>query len=303
MSKVTASFGGGGGSFGVLVHGGAGKRAEPATEPEPETGCRAAAEAAREILRAGGTALDAVERAVTLLEDDPRYNAGLGAALTDSGEVELDASIMEGRGLRAGAVCVLRGHRNAVRVARAALEDGRHVFYAADGAARFAAQKGIEAVDPASLVTERQRKKLARFLARERVESMGTVGAVARDVHGDVAAATSTGGIVGQRAGRVGDSPVLGAGTYADNAAGAGSATGHGEGILRVTLTARAVAALRQGGEPSAVAAECLEYLASRVGSSGGLILVDARGALGLARTTERMPWAAAWDGGEDGGE
>jgi len=206
---------------------------------------------------------------------------------------------MEGSELRAGAVCVLCGYRNAVLAAHAALVDGRHVLYAAEGAREMAGRAGLEEVAPGALVTERARERLERLLAGRAVGDPGsTVGAVARDLHGNVAAATSTGGTTGKRRGRVGDSPILGAGTYAENGAGAASATGHGEGILRVTLTARVVAALRQGVLAESAARDALELLGARVGSTGGLVITDAAGRLAWARTTAAMPWAARWDGG-----
>jgi len=279
----------------VLVHGGAGTRDvdDAATE-----GCAVAVERAFAILAAGGAALDAVEAAVVAMEDDPRYNAGVGAALTEDGEVELDAAIMEGLGMRAGAVCALRYHRNAVRVARAALDEGRHVFYAADGARDLGRRAHLVEVEPASLVTEKARERLSRTLARRTaVDAGNTVGAVARDARGNVAAATSTGGITGKRRGRIGDSPVIGAGTHAENGRGAASTTGPGEAILRLTLGFRATAAMGRGLAPELAAREALDELFERLGGIGGIILVDATGRLGLSRSTEMMPWAAQWEG------
>lgn len=294
MSVITESWFGGAGTS-VIVHGGAGER--QSDSPAQVEGCRRAAEAAYAVLSAGGSALDAVERAVIALEDDPLFNAGLGGALTELGTVELDASIMDARTLRAGAVCVLVGFRNPIVVARAALEDGRHVFYAGAGAAEFARSQGIPETDPPSLVTERARERLAKALSKSSPgTSGGTVGAVARDARGDMATATSTGGISGKRPGRVGDSPVLGAGTCADLDAGAVSATGQGEGILRALLSARALDALRLGYPPDRAAAHALEVMHARVGALGGLVLVDSQGRLGLARSTESMSWAARWD-------
>lgn len=285
--------------YGVLVHGGAGARVLEVAAAHA-LGCRPAADAALSILRAGGTALDAVECAVCVLEDDPRYNAGLGAALTEEGTVELDASIMNGRGLRAGAVGALVGFRNAVTVARAVLEEGRHVFYAGPGAVRFAESHGIAKVDPAALITAEARASLAKALERRSpAAGGGTVGAVAYDANGNVAAATSTGGISGKRPGRIGDSPVIGAGTYADDACGAASATGEGEGIIRVVLTHGAVMNLGKNTDPGNVARVALEGMLARVGARGGIIAVDIRGRFGLARTTETMPWSFASDGAE----
>jgi beta-aspartyl-peptidase (threonine type) len=299
MAGVNHSWSFDGGRFGVLVHGGAGARAAD-TALDHALGCRTAADAAFSILRGGGSALDAVERAVCVLEDDARFNAGLGAALTEDGKVELDASIMDGQGLRLGAVGALVGFRNAVSAARAVLEDGRHVFLVGDGAARFAERRGIARVDSASLVTDVARAQLADALARRSSRSSGgTVGAVARDPAGNVAAATSTGGITGKRSGRIGDSPVAGAGTYADNGFGAASATGEGEGILRVVLTARVVALLGAEGDPGEAALSALSRMRERVGARGGVVVVDARGRFGVARTTDTMPWSLSCDGRE----
>ena len=299
MTSIKASWSGGGG-VSVLVHGGAGARE---AGDDGGDGCARAAARAFSILAAGGSALDAVEAAVVELEDDPRYNAGVGAALTEDGDVELDAALMDGARLRAGAVCALRCHRNAIRVARAALDEGRHVFYAGEGAQAFARLSRIEEVDPASLVTERARERLARVLAGAPPRDAGnTVGAVARDASGNVAAATSTGGITGKRGGRVGDSPVIGAGTHADNGLGAASATGPGEAILRLTLGFRATLSMRQGMLPEEAARTALTELSSRVGGGGGIILVDPAGRLGFARSTETMPWAARWEGALDSG-
>jgi beta-aspartyl-peptidase (threonine type) len=294
MTCIRTSWAGGGG-VSVLVHGGAGARDG---EDDESDGCVLAAERAFAILAAGGAALDAVQAAVVTLEDDPRYNAGVGAALTEDGDVELDAAVMDGSLLRAGAVCALGHHRNAIVVARAVLDEGRHVFYAAEGARFFARSSNIDEVDPASLVTQKARDRLARVLAGTPPRDTGnTVGAVARDVNANVAAATSTGGITGKRRGRVGDSPVLGAGTHAENGAGAASATGRGEAILRLTLGFRATLAMRQGLLPEDAARAALSELSERLGGTGGVILVDAAGRLGLARSTEGMPWAACWDG------
>jgi L-asparaginase / beta-aspartyl-peptidase len=297
VADVNHSWSSPGGRFGVLVHGGAGARAIEVAA-DHALGCRAASEAALSILCAGGSALDAVERAVCVLEDDERFNAGLGAALTEDGTVELDASIMDGRGLRLGAVGALVGFRNAVSAARAVLEDGRHVFLVGDGAARFAERRGVARVDPASLVTDAARASLSQVLAhRAAPVSGGTVGAVARDVHGNVAAATSTGGITGKRSGRIGDSPVVGAGTYAEDELGAASATGHGEGILRVVLTHRVVTRLGADTDPGVTALAELVRMRERVGTSAGVVAVDSRGRFGAARTTETMPFSLSCEG------
>jgi L-asparaginase / beta-aspartyl-peptidase len=294
---IRASRGAAAAKYCVLVHGGAGTRAPNEVEPERES-CARAAQAAGDILQAGGSALDAVQRAVELLEDDPQFNAGTGGALTELGTLELDAAIMEGSGLRAGAVCCLPPFRHPIAIARAVLEQGRHVLFAADGAAAFARSAGFVPEDPARMITERTRAQLQRFIATQGGATGGnTVGAVARDLAGHVAAATSTGGIMGKRPGRVGDSPILGGGTYADDAAGAVSATGRGEGILRVTLSARVALAIAGGQSPEEAARGALATLAARIGTEAGLIAVAPDGRIGLARTGASMPWAAILDG------
>jgi beta-aspartyl-peptidase (threonine type) len=297
MSGVTSSWGSDGGGWAVLVHGGAGDVASDRLDRHV-AGCRAAIEAAAGVLRGGGRALDAVERAVVALEDDPCFNAGTGACLNEEGLIELDAAIMEGTALRAGGVCALPPFTNPIAVARAALEDGRHVLYAGEGAARFAVARGFVRSTSAAMTTEHARVRWAAVRAKEANEGWagGTVGAVARDARGGVAAATSTGGRVDKRVGRVGDAPVLGAGTYADDDAGACSATGDGEAVLRICLGKAAVDAMRARVHPEEAARGALRAMATRVGGTGGVILVDRFGRLGLARTTRTMTWAAALD-------
>ncbi len=287
----------------VLVHGGAGARGAETLAAEIE-GCARASEQAAAILRGGASALDAVQRAVEALEDDPCFNAGTGGSLTEQGELELDASIMEGAALRAGAVCCLPPYRHPVAIARAALEDGRHVLYAAAGAAAFARRSGFLPADPASMITARSKEQLVQVLAgRAQPRGGNTVGAVARDRHGHLAAATSTGGMTAKRAGRVGDSPLIGAGTYADDTRCAASATGPGEGIIRVSLCASVAAAAGAGLGAEAAARAGIATLAQRVNGEGGVIVVARDGSLGLARSTACMPWAAVWqDGAERGG-
>jgi beta-aspartyl-peptidase (threonine type) len=245
-----------------------------------------------EILARGGSALDAVQRAVEVLEDDPRFNAGTGACLTESGALELDASIMSGADLGAGAVCTLPPFRHPIAIARAVLDDGRHILYAAEGAARFAIEKGFERATADAMITAAVREHWKRGSSRAESYAGNTVGAVARDKSGHVAAATSTGGTFFKRDGRVGDSPIIGAGTYADDGAGAVSATGMGEGIIRVCLAKTTVEWLR-GGMPAEEAARAAATLLEERGhGAGGLVLVDRHGAFGFARTTPTMSWA-----------
>jgi beta-aspartyl-peptidase (threonine type) len=297
---TTGSWGRDAGAWAVLVHGGAGDLGSEHVERHL-AGCRVAVAAAAEVLRGGGSAIDAVERAVVALEDDPSFNAGTGACLNEEGLIELDAAIMEGSRLRAGAGCALPPFSHPIAVARAVLEDGRHVLYASEGAQRFALERGFTRVSSEAMTTASARDQWARARAAQTPREArtderggGTVGAVACDARAMVAAATSTGGQVNKRVGRVGDSPILGAGTYADDDAGACSATGHGESAMRVGLAKGAVDLLRARVHPEEAARASIRAMLARVGGKGGVILVDRFGRLGLARTTATMTWAAA---------
>jgi len=289
----------------LIVHGGAGDWSSEDGDGEAlVAACAAAARAGFEILRAGGSALDAATAAVVVLEDDPRFNAGTGSALTVDGEVECDASVMCGDG-RAGAVGALRDVRNPIRLARLVMEKTPHVLLVGAGAGAFAVECGLTPVPPGALVTERMRDKWRAAVARAAgapAASGGTVGCVARDAAGRVAAATSTGGMMLKRRGRVGDSAVIGAGTYADDGAGAVSCTGHGEAFIKAAAAKQVVEALRAGRSPAEAAREVLPAI-RRHGGSGGLICVGADGRLGFAFDTPRM--AHAWidaDGREGAG-
>jgi beta-aspartyl-peptidase (threonine type) len=264
----------------IIVHGGAGPIKDDSL-PERLEGCKTAALAGWKILEQGGAALDAAEAAVIVLEDNPLFNAGTGSTLNSVGKVEMDAAIMEGGSLRAGAVTALSGIKNPIRLARRILEDGRHVLLAGEGALLFAREIGFQQVDPDELITEREKK---RWESRH-----GTVGCVAFDQNCNLAVATSTGGIFGKLPGRVGDSPLLGCGTYA-NDLGAVSCTGHGEAIMRVVLAKSAVDLLNGGMAPQAAAEAAVRLLAVKTGSDGGLILVDRYGKIGYARNTTHMP-------------
>jgi beta-aspartyl-peptidase (threonine type) len=285
------------GGYAILVHGGAGDSSGTRLDEQISV-CQDAVAAARQILEVGGTALDAVQQAVSILEDDPRFNAGTGGALTCDGTLELDAAIMEGTGLRAGAVCAMPPFKNPVLVARKVLDEARHVLYSGQGAADFARTHGFVAEDPANMITQAARDSLQRTLQNGTSQwAAGTVGAVARDAQGRLAAATSTGGIMAKRSGRVGDSPLLGAGTYAEDGTGALSATGQGEGIMRVALASRVLAAIAQGADPAQAAFDGLQFMKQRVAASGGAIVVGRDGRLGWARTTHSMAYAAGWRG------
>jgi L-asparaginase / beta-aspartyl-peptidase len=260
----------------IVVHGGAGGLPrDGARHDRMRAGAAAAVEAGHAVLAGGGTSLEAVEAAVVVLEDDPEFNAGRGAALTEYGRVELDASMMDGTSRAAGAVAAVRGVRNPIRAARAVLEESRHVLLVGAPATEFAATAGLDFESETWFVTERERRALTNTAAEP---ARGTVGAVARDAQGRLAAATSTGGVSGQRLGRVGDSPLIGAGTWADDATVAVSCTGHGESIIRSALAHEVDALLRHRGlgleEACAIAIEGL----GRWGQDGGLIAVSSHG-------------------------
>ena len=226
-------------------------------------GLSAALEAGIAILNAGGPSLDAVEAAVRVLEDDPQFNAGRGSAMTAEGRVECDAAIMDGSNRRAGAVAGVRSTRNPIVLARAVMEQSPHVFLAGSGADAFARAKGIEDADPEWFETPERRRQLDELLANPDAPfdlgmKYGTVGAVARDLSGHVAAATSTGGLTGKKWGRVGDSPLIGAGTYADDRAGAISCTGAGEYFIRLGVAHEIAAITRLLGEDMLAAADGL---------------------------------------------
>jgi beta-aspartyl-peptidase (threonine type) len=265
----------------LIVHGGAG--ADPGGREELRGGMREAVVAGWRALAGGGTALDAVEAAVRSLEDHPRFNAGRGSVLTAAGTVETDASIMEGDRLRNGAVAAVSGVRNPITLARRILEAGQHSFFVGPGALARAQALGVPLCDPAELVTEQQRRRLAALQA-------GTVGAVALDRSGTIAAATSTGGTPGKLPGRVGDSALIGCGTYAESSLGGVSCTGDGEAIIRVTLARRALEILKSVGDPAHACEVALSALVEEGGGQGGLILVDWRGRMGWARSTPLMP-------------
>jgi L-asparaginase / beta-aspartyl-peptidase len=277
----------------IVCHGGAGN--VPADRHDRlRAGVRAAAAAGHAILAAGGAAIDAVVAAVRILEDDPEFNAGLGSALTSEGTVETDAAVMDGATRRVGAVGAAPDLGQAIAVARAVLDDGQHVLIAGPQAIRFAAIHGIHPTEPGGLVTDRARARLAATLLSPGTGSSGgTVGAVARDRSGTFAAATSTGGISGKRPGRIGDSPIPGAGTWADERC-ALSATGDGEAILRVGLTC--VIALRLPGLETA-AREALAELARITGGSAGVIGIDASSIV-MLRLSSTMPVAWVDDAG-----
>jgi L-asparaginase / beta-aspartyl-peptidase len=286
----------------LAIHGGAGtmRRATMTQEAEAgyREGLRAALEAGRRVLAAGGAALDAVTAAVMALEDDPHFNAGRGAVFTSAGHQEMDAAVMDGRNRAAGAVAGVFGPRHPVLGARAVLEHSEHVMLIGGGAERFCRERGLEIADPTWFYTEQRWQALQKELARRRAqaadnrddsEKHGTVGAVARDASGNLAAATSTGGMTAKQPGRVGDCPIIGAGTWAENQTCAVSATGHGESFIRYAAAHEIAARMRLAGQSLAQAADAVVAELGAIGGSGGVIAVDAAGNVSLPFNSEGM--------------
>jgi L-asparaginase / beta-aspartyl-peptidase len=298
----------------IIVHGGAGTIA-PERSDSAQVGCRAAALAGYVILQAGGSALEAVEAAVRSLEDNPEYNAGTGACLGKNGNIELDAGMMDGRALQVGAIAGIERIKNPISLARKVLES-EHVLLIGKGAEQFAWEQGIEQCASEELVTERQyqlwqaardeeepryyRRQVGstRGLAPKDTgdEKHGTVGAVALDSSGALAAATSTGGIHDKYPGRVGDVPLVGCGFYADEEA-AISCTGHGEDFVRLLIAKRAADFVASGQSAREAAWSTIAVLSSRATGTGGLILVDRKGEVGFAWNSRNMSYAYINDG------
>lgn len=288
----------------LVIHGGAGTITRGSLTPEREAEYRKTLQMALDtgfaVLEGGGKSTDAVIAAITLLEDSPLFNAGRGAVFTYSGKNELDASIMDGSNLKAGAVAGVRNIKNPIRAAYAVMAKSEHVMLAGRGAEQFAAEQGLEIVDPSYFVDsaryqqylERRRAEKDKVgLAQPDVEKkFGTVGAVALDRYGDIAAGTSTGGMSDKRYGRVGDSPIIGAGTYAKNSTCGVSATGWGEFFIRLTVAHDVSAMIEYGGLSLAEAADSviMEKLPA-LGGDGGIIALDRKGNIAMPFNTEGM--------------
>jgi len=280
----------------LVIHGGAGSERiahdDPAHEAHARAGLEEALAAGAAILERGESAIDAVETAARLLEENPCFNAGRGSVLTEQGEVELDAAIMDGRTRAAGAVSGIKTTRAPISLARRLMEHGPHVFLAGAAADRFAATSGLEQVANDFFILPERRRQLDEALAAGSAADpikYGTIGAVAVDMDGNVAAATSTGGITAKRWGRVGDSPLIGAGTYADNRAAAISATGSGEYFIRAVAAHEVAARIRLGCETLQQAIDgVLDDIAS-LGGKGGLIAVSPSGDAAWGFTTPAM--------------
>ncbi len=334
----------------LLVHGGAWAIPADAAEAH-QSGVRCALEAGYAILSRGGSAIDAVETAVTVLEDDPTFDAGRGSFLTSDGRVQLDALLMDGGRMKAGGVACVERLRNPIRAARLVLEESPHVYFVGEGAERFAAAHGMPLIENSELVLDRERDRLA--LAQHRhaagladntfsgleddkspetavqidqalgtaekpgapgldsqtwetmnptfdpgTDSHDTVGAVALDGRGNLAAGTSTGGTLNKTPGRVGDSSLIGCGCYADNLAAAVSLTGWGEPIMKLVLGKWATDRVAAGTAPEIAAREAISYLYNRLGGHGGIILLGPDGRFGLAHNTPGMAWGLATPSG-----
>lgn len=292
----------------LVMHGGAGTITRSSMTPEVEKQYREKLEEAlrtgHAVLKSGGSSLDAVEKSIRVLEDSPLFNAGKGAVFTHEGRNELDSAIMDGRTKKAGAVAGVTIIRNPISAARAVMEKSEHVMMAGKGAELFATQQGLEIVDPSYFWTERRWKGLQDELMKENAakpaprssysvpedKKMGTVGAVALDANGNLAAGTSTGGMTNKKYGRIGDSPIIGAGTFAENESCAVSATGHGEFFIRWTVAYDIAALMKYRGLSVKDAAnEVVNRKLKEAGGEGGVIALDAKGNFAMPFNSEGM--------------
>jgi beta-aspartyl-peptidase (threonine type) len=290
----------------IIVHGGAWKIPKDLAKPCLEGVERAAIVAMNRLLEVN-SALDAVELAVKCMEDNPTFDAGVGSVLNAEGEIELDAAIMDGKTLNAGAVAAVRGVRNPISLARRVMENSNHVFLVGEGANKFAALQGFEKFD--GLVVERELERWKKLHEKysetmKFSEKNGTVGAVAIDSHGNVAAATSTGGIPTSTGGipfklpgRVGDSSLIGCGLYADSKVGGVSATGHGESIIKIALSKVVCELLGRGLTAQKAADESVKRLERKINGRGGVIVLDRKGNVGISYNTPKMARAYITEG------
>ena len=289
----------------LVVHGGAWAIPDDMVEAH-QNGVRNAVAAGWRALEKGASALDAVEEAVVVMEDDEAFDAGRGSFLNRDGKVQLDALIMDGATLRAGGVGCVERIKNAVRAARRVLEDSPHCYFVCEGAEKFAAEHGIPLIDNSELVIEREQRRLEYVQQQKTPSEMvnlfvtehDTVGAIALDQQGRLAAATSTGGTLNKAPGRVGDSSLIGCGCYADELA-AVSTTGWGEPMMKLVLGKWAVDRVHEGRTPEIVALDAMAYLKARADGHGGIILLDRQGRIGLAHNTPRMAYGYKSRAGE----
>lgn len=286
----------------LVVHGGAWAIPDDMVDAHLN-GVREAIKNGWRLLERGGTAMDAIEAAITTMEDDETFDAGRGSFLTRDGRVQLDALLMDGKTLRAGGVGCVERVRNPIQAARLVLEKSRHVYFVAEGAERFVQENGMQLCRNEELVIEREVQRLKDAQAKEAAGQpdltfagpgfgCDTVGAVALDMHGNIAAGTSTGGTLNKAPGRVGDSSLIGCGCYADNQSAAASCTGWGEPIMKLVLAKRAADRVREGRPPESVCTDSIIYLEARLKAHGGMILLDVQGRFGIAHNTPRMAWA-----------
>jgi len=286
----------------LIVHGGAWAIPDDMVEAH-RRGVSNALAVGHALLEKGASSVDAVEAAVAVLEDDETFDAGRGSFLTRDGRVQLDALLMDGATLRAGGVACVERLRNPIHAARLVLDKSPHVYFVGPGAEAFAAEHGMPLIDNSELVVDRERQHLVVAQQKERdglpdatfagssLTSHDTVGAVALDMHGNLAAATSTGGTLNKAPGRVGDSSLIGCGCYADNLSAAVSLTGWGEPMMKLVLGKWAVDRVQQGTPPAQAAEEAIAYLFRRLGGHGGIILLGPQGRVGIAHNTPRMAW------------
>lgn len=296
-----------------MIHGGAGALDNIASDEQASkymTSIQQVLEHGRAVLEQGGSAVDAVETCATYLEDDPLFNAGRGSVLNEDGHVEMDAAIMDGTDLAAGAVAAIHNIANPVQLARLVMDNSDHVLLIKGGAQRFAKRHGVKYVPDDYFMTEHRMKQFQKasqagqvMLDHESVDpdnKFGTIGVAAYDTHGNLAAGTSTGGIVNKGFGRVGDSPIIGAGVYADNATCAVSATGYGEDFMRTVLAKTASDLIEfQGLDAKQATAKATQYLIDKVKGRGGIILIDHDGFCSAGFTTKRMIHGWIEHGGE----
>ncbi|XP_066246193.1 probable isoaspartyl peptidase/L-asparaginase GA20639 [Euwallacea similis] len=285
----------------ILVHGGAGDIPDSRIQPKFD-GNRKSVQVGYQILQAGGSALDAVEAAVKVMEDDEAFNAGYGSVLNFDGEIEMDASIMVGADLRAGAVTVVRDIKYPISLARLVMEKTPHVLLAGAGANKFGKEQGIPRLPSGSLVSPYAKQALEEFkkykdnrteIGEKNPGEVGTVGAVAIDRKGNLAAATSTGGINGKMVGRSSDTSLIGSGTYADDNIGAVSTTGHGESIAKFCLAHAIIKAMEYGNKTADEATnQVIESMTARLNNSAGAITISKTGEIGIGFTSQRMSWA-----------
>ncbi|XP_063348046.1 isoaspartyl peptidase/L-asparaginase [Pelmatolapia mariae] len=283
----------------VVVHGGAGFVPKERSELSISGVC-AAVRTGYAILKGGGSSMDAVVQTVIQLENNPAFNAGCGSVLNIKGEVEMDAIVMDGKTLASGAVSAVRNIANPIQLARLVMDKTSHACLTAKGANQFARSMGIEEVPQESLITEYSRMRWRKNLAPDanpvecQMGKTGTVGAVAVDLEGNVACATSTGGMLNKMEGRVGDTPIIGSGGYADNQSGAVSTTGHGETIMKITLARLILFHMEQGRSVEDASDLGLACMQSRLGGLGGVVTVDPQGHWAARFSSKYMSWAAA---------